>query len=65
MALLLRLHEDVLGSDARPQPLPPLPRMIFLVHGAATIGERLLHDGEAWHGEGAAAIAPAAVGTTL
>jgi hypothetical protein len=65
MAPLLRLHEDILGSDARPQPLPPLPRMIFLVHGAAMIGGRLLRDGEAWHGEGAAVIAPAAVGITL
>jgi hypothetical protein len=65
MALLLRLHEDVLASDARPHPLPPLPRMIFVVHGASTIGGRLLRDGEAWHGEGEAALAPGAAGATL
>jgi hypothetical protein len=65
MALLLRLHEDILASDARPRPLPPLPRMVFVVHGAPTIGERAFRDGEAWHGEGEAAIAPGVVGATL
>jgi hypothetical protein len=65
MALLLRLHEDVLRSDARPRPLPPLPRMIFVVHGAPTIGERALRGGEAWHGEGEVAIAPGGAGATM
>jgi len=48
----LRLSEDIL-SNAATLALPPLPRMIFVVHGAVTIAERTLNDGEAWHGESA------------
>jgi hypothetical protein len=48
---VLRLREDILSNGAA-LALPPLPRMIFVVHGALTIAERSLSDGEAWHGEG-------------
>jgi hypothetical protein len=48
---VLRLCEDILSNGAA-LALPPLPRMIFVVHGALTIAERSLSDGEAWHGEG-------------
>jgi hypothetical protein len=65
MALLLRLHEDVLARDARPRPLPPLPRMIFVVNGAPLIAGRRVRDGEAWHGEGTVTIAPGDAPTTL
>jgi len=49
--MLLRLYEDTFssGSEAR---LPALPRVVFVVHGALTIGDRGLGGGEAWHGEG-------------
>jgi len=47
---ILRLWEDILPAGARVA-LPPLPRMIFVVHGALTIGDRSLSDGETWHGE--------------
>jgi hypothetical protein len=65
MNLLLRLHEDVLSSDARPRALLPLPRMIFVVHGVPTIGARPFRDGEAWHGEGEVAVSPGAAGAML
>jgi hypothetical protein len=38
--------------------------MIFLVHGGATIAERALRDGEAWHGEAAATISAGSAGAT-
>jgi hypothetical protein len=60
----LRLYEDVLSNSAPATQLPALPRMIFVVHGAAMIGDRVLGDGEAWHGEAAVAIKPGAAGTT-
>ncbi len=64
MQPILRLYEDVVASDARDVALPALARMIFVVHGAATIGGRSLGDGEAWHGEGAVALAPGGDGAT-
>jgi hypothetical protein len=51
----LRLTEDILSNDAT-LALPPLPRMIFVVHGAVTIDGPTLGDGEAWHGDGAATL---------
>jgi hypothetical protein len=55
MQPVLRLYEDVLsnGSEAA---LPALPRMVFLVHGSLTIGDRTLADGETWNGEGAVTL---------
>jgi len=50
-APILRLCEDILSNGAALS-LPPLPRMVFVVHGDVTIGERGLRDGEALHGEG-------------
>jgi hypothetical protein len=47
---MLRLYEDVLSNDAAAT-LPLLPRMIFVVHGSATVADRELRDGEAWSGE--------------
>jgi len=38
MAPVLRLYEDTLSNTAEAVGLPPVPRMIFVVHGAATIG---------------------------
>src|SRR5262249_61791417 len=39
-------------------------RMIFLVHGNVTVAGRALHDGEAWHSEGAAALVAGKAGAT-
>src|ERR1700751_3695222 len=55
MAPVLALYEDVL-SDGAALALPAAARMIFLVHGGATIAGRTLRDGEAWCGEHAATI---------
>jgi hypothetical protein len=63
MALLLTLYEDVL-ADGAALALPASPRMIFPVHGGATIEERTLADGETWHGQGAATLTAGAAGAT-
>jgi hypothetical protein len=63
MPPVLALYEDVLSNGAV-LALPPAARMIFVVHGDATIAERTLHDGEAWHGENAAIIAAGEAGAT-
>ena len=46
MQPLLRLSEDVLSGDADIS-LPALPRLVFVVHGSLTLGERTLRDDEA------------------
>ena len=62
---VLRLYEDVLSSAETTEfNLPPLPRFIFVVHGAATIGGKAVNEGEAWQGEGAATVRPGAGGVT-
>ena len=63
MPAVLALYEDVLANGAT-LALPPAARMIFLVHGGATIAGRALRDGEAWHGEGAATITAGSGGAT-
>jgi hypothetical protein len=64
MAPVLRLFEDSLSGGAS-QALPPLPRMIFVVHGAVTIDGKSFGDGEAWSGEGAVSLAPGKDGATV
>ena len=63
MAPVLALYEDVL-ADGAALALPAAARMIFLVHGGATVAGRALRDGEAWHGEGAAALVAGSTGAT-
>jgi hypothetical protein len=66
MPPVLRLFEDTVASDgALSAPLSPLPRMIFVVHGALTVDGRTLGDGEAWHGTGPLSFAPGPGGVTL
>jgi hypothetical protein len=64
MPAILRLYEDVLSNAAAPIALPALPRLIFIVHGTATIAGATLSDGEARHGEGAATVTPGSRGVT-
>jgi hypothetical protein len=64
MVAFLRLYEDILPGDAGERRLPALPRMIFVVHGSATIEGGEVGDGEAWAGEGAATLMPGAQGVT-
>src|SRR3954453_14611411 len=62
---VLRLYEDVLSSAENVVfALPPLPRFIFAVHGAATIDGRAVNEGEGWQGEGAVTVKPSAPGVT-
>ncbi|MEA3027997.1 MAG: hypothetical protein QOF91_3282 [Alphaproteobacteria bacterium] len=62
---VLRLYEDSISGGAPPVQLPALARMIFVVHGGATIDGKLLNDGEAWHGEGAASLTAGKDGITI
>ena len=62
---LLRLFEDTIGAGVAEMKLLPLPRMIFVVHGAVTIAGKTFGDGEAWHGAGEAALVAGASGVTL
>ncbi len=62
---VLRLYEDVLSSAENVAfELPPLPRFIYVVHGAATIAGQAVNEGEAWQGEGAALVHPGKGGVT-
>src|SRR5262245_39059930 len=63
MPAVLALYEDVL-SDGAALALPAAARMIFLVHGGATVAGRALRDGEAWHGEAAATLVAGGAGAT-
>jgi hypothetical protein len=62
---VLRLYEDSISGGAPAMSLPALARMIFVVHGAVSIGDKALSDGEAWHGEGACSLAVGKDGVTL
>jgi hypothetical protein len=64
MAPTLRLYEDVLSNDAALS-LPPLPRMVFVVHGALTVANRDLGDDAAWSGEEAIGLKAGRAGVTL
>ena len=62
---ILRLYEDSLSGGVAPMSLPVLARMIFVVHGAVSIGGKTLRDGEAWSGEGACYLTAGKDGVTL
>jgi hypothetical protein len=64
MPPVLALYEDVLSNGAE-LALPAAARMIFLVHGGASIDERALADGETWHGEAAVTIVGGDSGATF
>jgi hypothetical protein len=61
---ILRLYEDSFHGGGTAS-LRPLPRMIFVVHGAVAIGGKALGDGEAWSGEGACALTAGKDGATI
>jgi hypothetical protein len=64
MAPMLRLYEDALSSNAQSVRLPPLPRMIFVVHGSLSLGEKAIAAEDAWQGSGAVELAPGKHGAT-
>lgn len=62
---VLRLYEDVLSSAENVEfQLAPLPRLIFVVHGSATIDGKVLNEGDAWQGDGATTVKPGTGGVT-
>jgi hypothetical protein len=62
---VLRLYEDVLSSAENVEfRLAPLPRLIYVLHGTATIDGKTLNEGEAWQGVGAATDKPGPAGVT-
>jgi hypothetical protein len=63
MPPVLALYEDVFTNSAA-LALPAGARMIFLVHGGATIAGRALRDGQAWCGESAATVTAGGEGAT-
>jgi hypothetical protein len=65
MPPVMRLYEDSISGGAVAVPLPALARMIFVVHGAATIEGKTLSDGEAWSGEGACLLTAGKDGVTI
>jgi hypothetical protein len=64
MSPVLRLCEDVLSSGARELSLPPLPRMIFVVHGTVSIAGHVFGADSAWHGSGPVRLSPGSEGAT-
>jgi len=64
MGPVLRLYEDVIAGGGELS-LPPLPRMIFVVHGALAIGGRALRDDEAFGGADAVALKAGSGGATV
>lgn len=65
MPPILRLYEDTFSADAvLDAALPAMPRMMFVVHGAATIAGRAFADGEAWFGEDPLSVTPGKAGIT-
>jgi hypothetical protein len=64
VAFLLRLYQDVFSNGADIA-LPAKPRMIFVVHGAVTIADRRLADGEAFGSEAQAQVTAGSEGATV
>jgi hypothetical protein len=64
MQPVLRLCEDVLANGGAIE-LAALPRMIFVVHGAVTLADRVLRDEDAFGGEGALLLKAGSAGATL
>src|SRR5262252_9262372 len=64
MRPVLRLCEDVLSSGGAIE-LTALPRMIFVVHGAVALGDRVLRDEEAFGGQTAIMLKAGNTGATL
>ena len=61
---VLRLWEDFL-TDRGVLSLPALPRMLYVVRGAAMAGTRPVAQGEAWHGEDAVTVRASEAGATV
>jgi quercetin dioxygenase-like cupin family protein len=61
---VLRLWEDFL-TDRGVLSLPALPRMLYMVRGAAMAGTRPLAQGETWYGQDAVTVRASDAGATV
>jgi hypothetical protein len=64
MRPVLRLCEDALSNGGAME-LAALPRMIFVVHGAVAVGDRILRDEETFGGDGAVLLKAGSTGAML
>jgi hypothetical protein len=64
MAPTLRLYEDALSNVAAGVRLPPLARMIFVVHGSLSVGGNTVDAEAAWQGSDAVTITPGKEGAS-
>jgi hypothetical protein len=65
MPAVLRLYEDTFANDDAELPLPARPRMIYVVHGAIAVADRILRSDEGFGGEAAAHIKGGREGATV
>jgi hypothetical protein len=65
MPPVLRLYEDTLANDGAEHSLPARPYMIYVVHGAIAIADRIAGADEGFGGEAAAHIKGGPEGATL
>lgn len=65
MPPVLRLYEDTFANDGAELALPARPHMIYVVHGAIAIAERIVRSDEAFGGEAATRIKGGPEGATI
>jgi hypothetical protein len=65
MSWVLRLIEDTLTADAAPLHLPACPRVIYAVHGGATLDGIAISDDAMHHAAGALTLKSGESGVTL
>lgn len=69
MTWALRLSEESLAGGAAPLPLPPGPRVLYVLRGGVGVrgggAEVRLLAGEAWHGAAACHVVPGPDGATV
>jgi hypothetical protein len=65
MPPVLRLYEDTFANDGAELALPARPHMIYVVHGAIAIAERIVRSDEAFGGEAATRVKGGPEGATI
>lgn len=65
MPPVLRLYEDTFDNDGAELALPARPHMIYVVHGAIAVAERIVRSDEAFGGEAATRIKGGPEGATI
>jgi hypothetical protein len=65
MPPVLRLYEDTFANDGAELALPARPHMIYVVHGAIALAERIVRSDEAFGGEAATRVKGGPEGATI